>query len=97
MSGTLGPNLELSPMRTPWIIQNSDSGRWTNLGHGRLSERAGRSRPELRFEDNQDFGAFVKNGEGEVIAGLIGNSRWNGFQFDMLVVPELLLGQGLGS
>ncbi|MGO4572224.1 GNAT family N-acetyltransferase [Microvirga sp. 2TAF3] len=48
--------------------------------------------------DNRDFAILIPHPEtGEPIGGLWAQSRWGGFHIDMLVVPESLRGQGIGS
>ncbi len=48
--------------------------------------------------DNSDFAILIPDPEtGAPIGGLWAQSRWGGFHIDMLVVPEALRGQGVGS
>ena len=47
--------------------------------------------------DNQDFGALVADPESRIVGGLIGSSRWGGFHIEMIALPAILRGRGLGS
>ncbi|NIX76591.1 GNAT family N-acetyltransferase [Microvirga terricola] len=48
--------------------------------------------------DNHDFAVLIPHPEtGEPIGGLWGQSRWGGFHIDMLIVPEIMRGTGVGS
>ena len=48
--------------------------------------------------DNQDFAALVtETGGVRTIGGLIGSSRWGGFHIEMIALPELLRGAGIGA
>jgi GNAT superfamily N-acetyltransferase len=48
--------------------------------------------------DNKDFAVLILDPEkGHPIGGLWAESRWGGFHIDMLIVPEALRGQGLGT
>jgi GNAT superfamily N-acetyltransferase len=48
--------------------------------------------------NNSDFAILISDpGTGEHIGGLWAQSRWGGFHIDMLVVPEVLRGRGVGT
>jgi GNAT superfamily N-acetyltransferase len=48
--------------------------------------------------DNTDFALLIPDAEtGDPIGGLWAQSRWGGFHIDMIVVPESLRGQGVGT
>ena len=48
--------------------------------------------------DNHDYAALIPDPEtGEAIGGLWAQSRWGGFHIDMLIVPDSLRGQGIGT
>lgn len=48
--------------------------------------------------DNSDFALLIRDAEtGDPIGGLWAQSRWGGFHIDMIVVPESLRGQGVGT
>lgn len=56
------------------------------------------SRETVRTLDNRDFGAFVSDrADGGVLGGIVGSSRWGGFQIDILALPASLRGKGLGT
>ncbi|WP_112664497.1 GNAT family N-acetyltransferase [Microvirga flavescens] len=48
--------------------------------------------------DNRDYALLIPHPEtGEPIGGLWAQSRWGGFHIDLLVVPDTLRGQGVGT
>jgi GNAT superfamily N-acetyltransferase len=48
--------------------------------------------------DNRDFALLITApGEAAVLGGLWGQSRWGAFYVDMIVVPEVLRGTGVGT
>lgn len=47
--------------------------------------------------DNQDFSALVIGHDGGVIGGLVASSRWGGFHIEMVALPTVLRGKGVGS
>ena len=47
--------------------------------------------------DNQDFAALVADAAGQVIDGLIASSRWSGFHVEMIALPDVLRGMGIGT
>jgi len=47
--------------------------------------------------DNQDFGALVADPDNRIVGGLVASSRWGGFHIEIIALPAMLRGQGLGS
>ncbi|GAA4474311.1 GNAT family N-acetyltransferase [Gluconacetobacter asukensis] len=47
--------------------------------------------------DNQDFAALVSMDGDTIVGGLIASSRWGGFHIEMLALPDIMRGKGLGS
>ncbi|WP_210484621.1 GNAT family N-acetyltransferase [Microvirga antarctica] len=79
------------------ILIETDSppaGAYQALLSALRSYTAGRVGPP----DNHDFAILIGDPDcGDPVGGLWAQSRWGGFHIDMLVVPESMRRQGIGS
>ncbi len=55
------------------------------------------TRDAVPLLDNQDFAALVADAAGHVVGGLIASSRWSGFHVEMIALPGVLRGMGIGT
>lgn len=52
---------------------------------------------QVRKLDNHDFAVFVFGDDHQILGGITAQSRWGGFEIDVIALDDSLRGQGFGS
>lgn len=55
------------------------------------------TKQQVGILDNHDFAVFIVDPERQILGGITAQSRWGGFQIDVIALDESLRRKGVGS
>lgn len=90
------PAAEVNVSAEPVIIETSAPSDASY--HALLAELRRYTAEMVGVPDNQSYAILIHDPQtAQTVGGLWAQSRWGGFHIDILVLPEELRGQGIGS
>ena len=83
------------------VVSENNENEFTEFLHSRIKEFNNHKSPyhsNARLPNAvKPLNLILKNNDGEIIAGLSGNTYWNWLEIDDFFIPDQLRGNGMGT